>query len=257
MYGLASVGDLPLPNSAPPPSNKRERNADDSPASTTAADTIIMSPLLSPDPNRSIAGSGRVKERMRQSSLPTELTKSLGNHTPPTPSKEGLGHPPVVHGEATFLSQSQFPVHHAPDINFPDGSISTGSMQAYTSPPHESLSFMDDLVFDSIGSNYDAFDAESFPPSSSPFGTVSSSSSLPILHSAEVDHHHHQVSPALGSGIPGLMNEQAMMIDNDPIAMWSSAPSGFEYVLFSFFFLRLSLNTLACSLRGAFFPPAA
>ena len=212
LYALTSVGDLPVPNSIPPHSNKRGRNAEIPSSTLPTGGNVGPTPSLSADTPRSIAGSSRVKESIRQFSLPTEPAEPLGMYTLPVHSTEFVHLP--VHGEAAFPPQSQYQVP-APDINFPHGSPSTGSMQHYSSTD-QPLSSMDDLVINSMGSNYNTFVGESFWYSSSSFGTT---------HSAESGSH--QIGLALrGAGMPGLMNAHADATDADANAMWSVLHAG-------------------------------
>lgn len=59
LYELASVGDLPLPQYSPPPTNKRERDADTPRSSSSAGPSPQMLPENIP---RNIAGSRRVNK---------------------------------------------------------------------------------------------------------------------------------------------------------------------------------------------------
>jgi hypothetical protein len=77
------------------------------------------------------------------------------------------------------------------------------------------------MMYNSPGQNYNTFVQELFP--SSPLGTAPSN---PGIHSTGIEPHR------MGEGISGMANAQAM-IDSDAIAMWSNAPSGFEYVISS------------------------
>lgn len=206
IYELASVGDLPLPNSTPLYSNKRERDTD-SPASTRTSDAIPSS-LLSPNTTRSIVGSGRVKENIRQSFLNAEPAEPWGAYSLPVYSEE-LGRLPV-HGE--FLPQGQPPLTGSPSY------LNHVTQQDVITL--DSLFSTDGLMFDPVGSNYDALGTDFLSSSGSSLDTK-----LSGLHSAEADLHP-------GEGIPNLANAQPM-IDNDAIAMWSNAPSGFEYVIYS------------------------
>lgn len=78
-------------------------------------------------------------------------------------------------------------------------------------------------MFDSTGLNYNTFVQELFTSSS--LGTTSSNHGI---NSRGADPHQ-----GGGEGFLDLANAQTM-IDSDAIAMWSNAPSGFEYVISSF-----------------------
>jgi hypothetical protein len=231
MYELAYAGDLPLPNSTPPYSNKRERGAD-SPVSANTNETISSS-SLSPDVTRNIAGSRRVRESMQQSP-PVEqnrLVQPQGVYTLPVYSEE-LGRLPV-HGQVAFSPQGRSPSNNSPfsywnhatshDVNIPGGSLSARPSQPYLSKTNSNAggsSFsMDGLMADSTGLNYNTFVQESFLSAS-----LGATSTNPSIHSTRGDPHRMG-----GQGISDMANTQAM-IDNDAIAMWSNAPSGFEYV---------------------------
>ncbi|KAF8226986.1 hypothetical protein L208DRAFT_1406132 [Tricholoma matsutake] len=226
LYELAFAGDLPLPKSSPPNSNKRERDAD-SPASSTTSDTVSSSSLPQ-DMTRNIAGSRRVRESMQQSS-PAELARQFhpqGFYTLPVYSEE-LGRLPV-HGQVAFSPQGKPPNHspfshwnHAPvsDINVTSRPPPTGPPQDHSSDNTSGGSSipMDRLMFDSTGLNYNTFVQELFTSSS--LGTTSSNHGI---NSRGADPHQ-----GGGEGFLDLANAQTM-IDSDAIAMWSNAPSGFD-----------------------------
>jgi len=75
-------------------------------------------------------------------------------------------------------------------------------------------------MFDAMSSNYNAYLQELLSPAS--LGTPSNLG----LRSTGVDPQ--QMSTAPGENVPDLPNAQGM-IDGDTLAMWSNAPSGFEY----------------------------
>ena len=225
MYELAFAGDLPLPSSPPSHSNKRERDAD-SPASSNNSDTV-SSPLIPQDAPRNIAGSRRVRDSIRQSP-PAESTRRSqpqGVYTLPVYSEE-LGRLPV-HGQVAFSSQGTSPSNnssfsywnHGPshDINIPGGSLPTRPLQAY--PSNDAAAFsMHGMIFNPSPNAYNTLVQTGYPSSS-----LGSTSSIPGMHSSGIDTHQ------LGEEFSPLINTQAM--DSDVIAMWSNAPSGFEYVI--------------------------
>ena len=93
----------------------------------------------------------------------------------------------------------------------------TGLSHAYSSNDAtggSSFSSMNGMMYNSTGHPYHPFVQEVYP---------SSSSSGPEMHSSGID------PRRFGEGFSAMTNTQAM--DSGMIAMWSNAPSGFEYVV--------------------------
>ncbi|KAF9493319.1 hypothetical protein BDN71DRAFT_1570031 [Pleurotus eryngii] len=217
LYELACVGDLPLPQASPAP-NKRERGSD-SPASSTTEDArVTMSP---PDKPRSLAGSRRIASKD-----PISLS-SRGMSTIGLPiHSEELGRLPL-HGEADFNSLIRT-----------DNDMQAGSSNA------------------NANANANGFWYPSFAPQ--PPNTPGPSSNLGPIPSGELSltdqtmyeqlmmttmrmPYNQQYQQPLSD--PTLLNSrthdpqmmqnsppmpQQMTLDPDTIAMWTSAPSGFE-----------------------------
>lgn len=234
MCELAFVGDLPLPNSTPVTplySNKQERPAD----GLTAPSLIAGHPDISWPLN--IDGSHHVKESMDQSSLPAEFnSKSQEGSCYSLPMcSEELGRPPM-HGQVAFSPQNQSLLNivnpsyqnhiTTHDISIPDVSGPTRPFHPYFSTYSavggSSIS-TDGLTLDSAGLNYTSFVPElslsSSPLPGSMMFNVGSDSTRFGLHQIQTS----------GEGTTDLVNAPAM-IDSDALAMWSNAPSGFEYV---------------------------
>lgn len=216
LYELASVGDLPLPQSSPAP-NKRERDSD-SPASTTNEDaSVAMSP---PDMPRSLAGSRRIASKD-----PVSLS-SRGISTMGLPiHSEELGRLPL-HGEADAHSLIRTDNDiQAGSLNANANTNSNGFWYPSFAPPNMAgpssnlgpitsgeLSLTDQTIYEQLmmTTMRMPYNQQYQQPLSDP--TLVTSRPL----SGGLDPQMLQTSP------------QQMTLDPDTIAMWTNAPSGFE-----------------------------
>ncbi|THV06403.1 hypothetical protein K435DRAFT_816004 [Dendrothele bispora CBS 962.96] len=228
LYELACVGDLPLPNSSPPITNKREWGSD-SPASQSSEGPIIAD---APTEGRVIAGSRRIASsnassqtnKSSPSSLAPESPSSF--HTSESPSTlplfslpmytDELGRLPL-HGQVNFDStRSQPPPQQQPTMS---GNATTG----YWYPSDVISVNQGDMT---LGPN-------SYPtPQNHPSYYDNSGYAAPYMNgdgaaagpSPDMQQywapgpHQPNTAPRANTGF----------VDPDTIAMWSNAPTGFE-----------------------------
>jgi hypothetical protein len=220
---LSSIGDLPLPQHSPPASNKRERDSDE-PISAQPA-TAASSP---PDGPRAIAGSRRVMSKEASSEVTRQQNMSPTLNLPMYGNE--LGRLPL-HGPFTFSTRVQpglgsvWLSAHEPVATNP------GGLPAYVSGSGEIVgTFSMDQMYDN---RMPAGFSESFP---SPPETSSS------------QYHYYREVPDMSTGqaAPDLTSPHGNSYDfpqhalpSGTIAMWSHAPTGFEYV-FSFLIIALA-----------------
>jgi hypothetical protein len=216
LYQLAFVGNLPVPNSTPPSSNKLEQYAD-SPASTNTEVPMITIPSDIASSRHDVSSPTEHAGQSQQGSF----------YTLPAYSEE-LGRLPL-HGEVAFSPDSHSDLD---STTIPSMSVSKTHSPPYStsSTAGESSFSMDGPKFDFMSSNFTAFSPELFSSSRSSLGTTSESTLSNMgLHSTGFDLH--QVHTVSGERIADLENAQEMrMMNSDVFAMWSNAPSGFEYV---------------------------
>lgn len=134
MYELASMGDLPLPQSSPSPSNKRDRDSDSPidanspqmPPTPASMATPSRSPSYAPSPSeRQFAGSRRVTQQQQQQQQPQSHPPPLQSYQPAPPQQHSLlstthqpappqrRQPPTVDPPQM---PSQGPVHFSPPV---------------------------------------------------------------------------------------------------------------------------------------------
>lgn len=253
MAELASVGDLPLPKSEHPPvNNKRERQAEPESVASTSHSSPSSSGGLSDDKTRSIAGNRRVSSKnfasppnlttmpaatQQQSPLtapqshhqfqqpgrssdPTQQLTTLPMHT------DELSRLPL-HGQVSFASQAP-PAPPIASVNpnywYPPAAtdqvqqqhqLSNGSVNNMSE-----YSMMHDPFYDQLGAGYSS---SYIHPASMGHGGYRGGDPRSMAMS--------DPSRQVFQAAPRPMTEQAI-IDNDTVAMWSSAPTGFECVLF-------------------------
>lgn len=241
LYELATVGDLPLPKSTPPASNKRERDAD-SPASATPTSSNSPS-ALTPDFPRNIAGSRRVTTSTQGRQYPSQ------QQMPQQPlqmkhEQQSILTLPVYSDELARLplhAQNQPPMDPSqwfnPNLTPSTPSTSTGlhSQASYPQPDiNMPSSFsMDSLLYEQMGLNY----ASPFAQTTSSASSLSQSAFLSGTPGGSMFTMGGEIDPQQMSMLPGRFpsanlnaNAQAL-IDSDTIAMWSNAPTGFECVI--------------------------
>lgn len=247
---LASVGDLPLPKAElPPVNNKRERQAEPESVASTSHSSPSSSGGISDDKTRSIAGNRRVSSKQFNSANLT--TMPAATQQPPLAAPQSqhqvqpstdpaqqlfalpmytdeLGRLPL-HGQVSFASQAP----HAPPIasanpdywyppatadqvqqqhQLPNGSANNNTMSQY--------SMIHDPLYDQLGASYPSSYTH---PASTGHGGYRGGDPRSMTMS--------DPSRQAFQATPRPLTEQAI-IDNDTMAMWSSAPTGFECVPF-------------------------
>ncbi|KAI6148273.1 fungal-specific transcription factor domain-containing protein [Pisolithus thermaeus] len=257
LFELASVGDLPPPQPSPTGGVKRERDSDSASPSST------HSSARSHDGPRVIAGSRRVHRTgsptSRHCPVPVANLPVYSNDLGRLPIHGHVNFSmPSLHTHAshchpdssTGLWYPQHPIqHHAPlehhVSSTEDPSAQPGMPGAGPYPPtlllhgrSTSYPMNDHLYGDSTGGfTYDT--PRRYPPSP-PSGFYEgdgsggdSTSGYPVDFDASNIHNHqghaqHRPSPlqppVLGQDVGGGSH----VVDQDTIAMWSTAPSGFE-----------------------------
>ncbi|KAF9647006.1 hypothetical protein BDM02DRAFT_3188339 [Thelephora ganbajun] len=249
MYELVSVGDLPLPQASPNPSNKRERDSD-SPLSAEVSNTNTSPPS---EGSRVIAGSRRVsgaKKAMQQQpamqkhpvrprnefQLPVH-TYDLGK-MPLYPIAEypaGVG--PSLQGQAGQSDQESPLQRHWVDpsafgyLNVPIIAPTVPPMPAGGVPTNvdsggTSLFSIDPLVYDDMMTNFggDLYASAIASGSGGPtFGNLSSGGFG--LSSGQPGPQQQQLNQSMMMNMPG----SEAWANPDTLAMWTNAPNGFEW----------------------------
>ncbi|KAF8072284.1 fungal-specific transcription factor domain-containing protein [Lyophyllum atratum] len=245
MYELASVGELPLPKASPPANNKRDRDSD-SPASTSTLSTNSPSNTGSDAP-RTIAGSRRVtrdtnapgkqpatshvdspQPQMMPFTLPL-YSDELGRF-PLTSSQTQFTATPQNHGQSPSM-QGQGPgvlppYWGAPDL--PTGGAGT-AQYGQAGPPSSALPFQMDL-YTQMGFGYTSAPFVQSASASNPLESPFVSGSLEGGASSAMHSDRELLATMAGQGqyAAGVNPNMQALIDNDTVAMWSNAPSGFE-----------------------------
>lgn len=254
LYELASVGELPLPNSSPQPTNKREWGAH-SPISSDSSPAVSLSEVpIRPD-SRTFAGSKRANAAasasnsspntdISSSSSSSSLTpavladNSLLHDSPsgmqlfslPMYSNE-LGRLPL-HGQVNFSTRPQAQTQPHPMDWYNESS----SAPIATPVPGVHEMGMDTAYIQHGYLNYDnAFDAGSSPSAPTSNGTMPYPNGLLPQPSASAAGHPRYPPPqadmlSANRDRSQNMNSINMLptLDSDTFAMWSNAPSGFE-----------------------------
>ncbi|KAF8557065.1 hypothetical protein OG21DRAFT_1435731 [Imleria badia] len=227
LYELASVGDLPLPQPSPQGGTKRERDSD--------SPTLSSRPVsISKECPRTIAGSRRVtrdahsqpQQSRQQQPLPSQ---HLQSYNLPVYSND-LGRLPV-HGQVHFQeaappASTSGPTHSS-DMWY--SSLSSGTQQPTNPEPalttghnyaHGDAYAIDNLFLDHMLGPYGGLSTQ---PTHTSAGHDGGS------HSAASDLQAFMDAATAGSMQPSMMHTNGMLdVDPDTIAMWSSAPTGFE-----------------------------
>ncbi|PIL26803.1 transcription factor [Ganoderma sinense ZZ0214-1] len=217
LYELASVGDLPLPHLSPAPSNKRERDSD-SPVSSGAVSIASDSPRGSgvTDSYRAFAGNRR------------PLPRPLSTHPNPASSDSekqvaakgsgGGAAPPSFALPVHTDELGRLPVHPGFNVGY------SGEWQPSQQPPQPQPQ---------AGAAPPPFDPRMMglyalqPPSfNEMFGASMQEPSAFTQAGPEVSM---GAGPAAGAAQgPPLSSEEMAFADNT-LAMWSNAPSSFEW----------------------------
>ena len=260
LYELVSVGDLPLPQASPNPSNKRERDSD-SPLSTEVSNVDTSPPV---EGSRVIAGSRRVsgaKKTMQKQTvtqghpIQSENEFQLPIHThdlgkmPLHPIAEyptGVGPSSMDQGQVGQLNQEQPLQRHWVDsstfgyLNVPIIAPTVppmpgGGMPANVDSAGASLFSIDPLVYDDMMANFGGDLYASAIASGSgghTFGNLLSSgfglSSLVQGQPGPQSQTQQQLSQSMMMNLSG----SETLANPDTLAMWTNAPSGFEWVPF-------------------------
>ena len=244
LYELASVGDLPLPQVSPGPSNKRERDSD-SPVSSGAVSIASDSPGsgMVTDTFRTFAGSRRVTKELESANLKDGPSLAAATFAQPLPRSRSArpGHSSESEkqvangGGATTTPSFALPVH-TDELGrlplHPGFNVSySGEWQHEAQPPPPSQAPQPQAH----GGGAPPFDPRVMgmyalqPPSfnelfsaamqePSAFTQAGPDVSMGATGGAP---------PATGPQGPSLSSEEMAFADNT-LAMWSNAPSSFE-----------------------------
>ncbi|EGO24230.1 hypothetical protein SERLADRAFT_437842 [Serpula lacrymans var. lacrymans S7.9] len=240
LYELASVGDLPLPQPSPTGGNKRERDSD-SPIS--AAPSSSSSAAVVPEVPRNIAGSRRVSHDIQppQPQQQQQQQHQQQLQQPPTPNPAALFNLPVYSDDLGRL-----PLHGQVDFASPSGAASLDAsagmwfpMGAASAPTHPSVSpdvltnaglgpyrdvsaptyTMDELFYDQMANQF-----------ASPFSSAATDQfggpgpSMQALMGGTNPAAQQHVGMLGHAGVHATNS----VMDDDTMAMWSNAPTGFE-----------------------------
>ncbi|KDQ52727.1 hypothetical protein JAAARDRAFT_702130 [Jaapia argillacea MUCL 33604] len=218
---LATVGELPLPQSSPAP-YKRDRESD-SPrsahsSSTSAGDMPSSAPSPS-DGTRVIAGSRRVsRDQGAPSATSTQRTTANSStsssiFTLPIHSAE-LGRLPLHPG-------FEMPIQNQPPLNSQDNMWYGGtSMASGPSGQNSSAASLHSNGIDSLSSMFQM----------DPLMYEQMLSGYPgsYLQSSNAPPQQYQQHPPMYSDGIGTAQQSQPFVNNDTITMWSNAPTGFE-----------------------------
>ncbi|KAF8834771.1 hypothetical protein BDN67DRAFT_914233 [Paxillus ammoniavirescens] len=250
---LATVGDLPLPQPSPTGGTKRDRESDSPPATDHSASA-------SPEGPRTIAGSRRIPRDVQPESQSKSKSKSQAPRQQSQPQQPQDVSPPFnlplysnelgrlpLHGQVDF-STSGFTVpatastspqvdstgmwysslptvaHHS--LDGPPPTSGHAHMHDYAHPSVSAMYSMDDLYYGQMTSSFGGgFTSQHRSPDTAQFsgpGPDASVSGQPPLMAAQTQtqmgRQGHGYGYGHGHGAP----------DPDTIAMWSTAPTGFE-----------------------------
>lgn len=246
LYELAHVGELPLPQINPVSTNKRARNTD-TPISGTGSQVVdAPSNTGLADTPRAFAGSQRVNitdpPNLTETQNPLDLLPSAQHDEYAMPIyTDELGRLPL-HGQATQFSSTEdywtipAPGNHNQHVH-PDMSNSRHQQQHH--PEDEPLGQMSTMTpMDASFYNNLTDYTTSYPSTSMALSVLQYGNSASVaMHgytptTSERDYYPH---PQEQQPVSQMPNSQ-MMIDEPMLAMWSSAPAGFEFVSLIFYF---------------------
>ncbi|OBZ66208.1 hypothetical protein A0H81_13860 [Grifola frondosa] len=241
LYELASVGDLPLPQSSPAASNKRDRDSD-SPISTpatasTAPPSSAPTPastanLVPPADNvpRSIAGSRRVSTSATASSAPSPYAQPPQLQPPPPPPPQPQPrvflHSPNIPPNATSClardNTFSLPIHsdELGHICAPRGAAGRAfyGRQPAAGPEYPVGSIDDslDVLHAALCLRRGLLDYADAP--TRPAGIPADAPALQTMQDANI-----------GPPFPAGAGEDMSSFTDNTLAMWSAAPTGFEW----------------------------
>jgi hypothetical protein len=263
LYELVSIGDLPLPQASPNPSNKRERDSD-SPWSAETSSTNNSSPV---EGSRVIAGSRRVsgaKKAMQQTTMQEHSVQPRNNFQLQLPIRtHDLGRIPLhpiaeypagagpslmgQQGQGESSNQEQPFQRHWVDpqamgyLNVPIIAptvppMPAGGMPANVDSAGGSLFSIDPLVYDDMMTNFGGDLYASAIASGSGgqafgnllgggFGLSSLGQGQP---GPQPQTQQQQFNQSMMMNMPG----SETLANPDTLAMWTNAPNGFEWVPF-------------------------
>ncbi|KAF7967970.1 hypothetical protein HWV62_32437 [Athelia sp. TMB] len=217
---LASVGEFPLPEPSPGPSNKRIRGAEDSPATASTSSSVATPPLL-PDGRRVISGNRRIT----QAASPASASSPDDSIFPLPMHSAELARLPL-HGQPSLPSFT--PSTDVGAINTPDDfwfstmMNSAGAMQDQNAMPylHNSLvpalnnpspnpaQFpLDQVFYEQMGTGFPNY-----------LAVPNDGQSVQPMAPQQPQHKIPQPQVVI----------QPPAVSDDTIAMWSNAPTGFE-----------------------------
>lgn len=253
LYELASVGDLPLPQASPAPSQKREREGD-SPISNASAASSASSPAPdAPSGMRSIAGSKRLSRDpyapSHLSRARLQVTQSSDQHQQQQPPTANIVMGGGNNTNGTNANDSFLPLHSDELGRMPLFNVSypmDQTAQAWTQQPQPQPQVGPPTTAPGLGHPYDPQIASMFTMQSassssgiSPpvpgasygemFGLSPQAAAQPHfgdgMQMAGAPTH----APGYGEGMqpaPGAVED--MSFSDGALAMWSNAPVSFE-----------------------------
>lgn len=224
MYELASVGDLPLPLTSPSPSNKRDRDSDSPHSTGENTNTSPISGII--EGPRVIAGSRRVsKAPARQESgtgfAPIDYQLPIHSHElGRIPLHPGIGLPSSAPMDTSTSAGSGWFHQQTASSSIPTLPPVLPSMQTVPNtsgvdPTMTSLFSIDPLMYEEMMSTLGAGD----PFSSGMGGNSQQGFGMMPPPQQQQQQGMPQMDPSAG-----LTGQE----DVNTLAMWSTAPTGFE-----------------------------
>lgn len=222
LYNLANVGDLPLPEPNVRASQKRTRSSDD------AMEPLPPSPdgITSVNEARQIAGTRRVQQYQQH----TSSSSGLGSFA----DAENFDYPLPIHGDEL----GRLPLHSFFDPNTSANVASSAWLpEPFVAIPGSSQPGSFPAGARALGGSLDAASLEaifsmlppvSYQPAEAP---DAQSAVLPYpqtLTSLLGENAESIIEPTCAPGAQEPATQDSL--DNGALAMWSNAPTGFEYV---------------------------
>ncbi|EIN10102.1 hypothetical protein PUNSTDRAFT_102126 [Punctularia strigosozonata HHB-11173 SS5] len=217
---LASVSELPLPRSSPGPTFKRERDSDEpiTSDSATIASSASATARQQPEAPRNIAGSRRVSNHTSAAAQPARSTSHL--YALPVHS-EDLGRIPLHPTAATPSDNGSSSDAPSPLSSWYQNTSGPTYGTAAPASPHASAPHAGPSNAPSV-------------PLANSMGAMSAFPMDPLIYDQMMSSFADSgpvtgVPPMSTAGYEGYQPPGQSMPDNDTIAMWSNAPSGFEW----------------------------
>lgn len=218
---LASVGEFPLPKTSPAATNKRGRGSDSPLSAGSVSGSALADPLVVEGP-RTIVGSKRAssKDVSTLSNPASDLPTTHAAFTLPLHSGD-LGRLPL-HGQFDSPHNNSPPFDPGNDswyttLRTSVASIPPPNAAEHRNAPEEippSTFAMDHIFLEHLGNGFSA----SFPQYPGSEGTQYPTGSRQSHYFTETNTTQQQ----------NQNQRDETMVDNDTIAMWSNAPTGFE-----------------------------